>query len=70
MTLHCEKVSQDYTEIEGDVDSIALPGTAAEVRAQDKSKDPDKLLNIQAAVRQSNLRLDAVRRYPKTGEHS
>jgi len=43
---------------------------ATEALARGKSKDPDGLLNIQAALRRSNLRLDTVRRYRKAGEHS
>jgi len=40
---------------------------AVEALAQGTSKDPDVLLNIEAALRRSNLRLDAVRRYRKAG---
>ncbi len=42
---------------------------AVEALAGSKSKDPDVLLNIEAALRRSNLRLDVVRRYSKVGEH-
>jgi len=43
---------------------------AVEALAQGTSKDPDVLLNIEAALRRSNLRLDAVRRYRKAGGHT
>jgi len=42
---------------------------AADALAQGTAKDPDVLLNIEAALRRSNLRLDAVRRYRKAGGH-
>jgi F-type H+-transporting ATPase subunit epsilon len=38
---------------------------AVEALEHGTSKDPDALLNIEAALRRSNLRLDAVRRYRK-----
>ena len=40
---------------------------AVEALEQGTSKDPDVLLNIEAALKRSNLRLDAVRRYRKAG---
>ncbi|HUH98814.1 MAG TPA: ATP synthase F1 subunit epsilon [Anaerolineales bacterium] len=40
---------------------------AVEALAQGTSKDPDVLLNIEAALRRSNLRLDTVRRYRRAG---
>ncbi len=40
---------------------------AADALAQGTSKDPDVLLSIEAALKRSNLRLDAVRRYRKAG---
>jgi F-type H+-transporting ATPase subunit epsilon len=43
---------------------------AVEALAQGISKAPDVLLNIEAALRRSNLRLDAVRRYRKAGVHT
>lgn len=33
------------------------------------AKDPDALLNVEAALRRSNLRLDVVRRYRKNTSH-
>ena len=38
---------------------------AVEALEQGTPKDPDVLLNIEAALRRSNLRLDSVRRYRK-----
>ena len=38
---------------------------AVEALEQGTSKDPEVLLNIEAALRRSNLRLDSVRRYRK-----
>jgi F-type H+-transporting ATPase subunit epsilon len=40
---------------------------AVEALEQGTPKDPDVLLNIEAALRRSNLRLDAVRRYRRAG---
>ena len=42
---------------------------AVEALGQGAEKDPEILLNIEAALRRSNLRLDAVRRYRKAGGH-
>ncbi len=38
---------------------------AEETLAKGVGKDPDALLNVEAALRRSNLRLDVVRRYRK-----
>jgi F-type H+-transporting ATPase subunit epsilon len=43
---------------------------AVEALARSKSKGPDVLLNIEAALRRSNLRLDVVRRYRGAGGHT
>jgi F-type H+-transporting ATPase subunit epsilon len=43
---------------------------AVEALARSKSKGPDELLNIEAALRRSNLRLDVVRRYRGAGGHT
>jgi F-type H+-transporting ATPase subunit epsilon len=40
---------------------------AVEALEQGTAKDPDVLLNIEAALQRSNLRLDSVRRYRKAG---
>jgi len=40
---------------------------AVEALEQGAIKDPEVLLNIEAALRRSNLRLDAVRRYRRSG---
>ncbi len=42
---------------------------AEESLAKGVGKDPDALLNIEAALRRSNLRLDVVRRYRKNTSH-
>ncbi len=42
---------------------------AEESLAKGIGKDPDVLLNIEAALRRSNLRLDVVRRYRKNTSH-
>ena len=42
---------------------------AEESLAKGLAKDPDALLNVEAALRRSNLRLDVVRRYRKNTSH-
>jgi F-type H+-transporting ATPase subunit epsilon len=42
---------------------------AEETLAKGLAKDPDALLNVEAALRRSNLRLDVVRRYRKHTSH-
>ncbi|HEX8993498.1 MAG TPA: F0F1 ATP synthase subunit epsilon [Anaerolineales bacterium] len=42
---------------------------AEESLAKGRAKDPDALLNVEAALRRSNLRLDVVRRYRKNTSH-
>ncbi|HUI87709.1 MAG TPA: ATP synthase F1 subunit epsilon [Anaerolineales bacterium] len=43
---------------------------AVEALEKGASKDPDVLLNIEAALKRSNLRLDAVRRYRRVSVHT
>lgn len=42
---------------------------AEETLAKGLAKDPDALLNVEAALRRSNLRIDVARRYRKHTSH-
>jgi F0F1-type ATP synthase epsilon subunit len=78
MPIRVEVVSQDRMVYEGDADIVVLPENVAEIdvaraeaarqRAEEMLRsgpppDTDAYLAMEAALRRSNLRLEAARRY-------